>query len=159
VTAEVAILNRNAVALAADSAVTIGKKRVWKHSSKLFLLSDYNDIAVMIHNSADYRGIPWQIIIKQFRREIRDTKFSRVTDASEKFIEYLSKFPLPTKHTEPEKDGSELSVYSMIFSSLAECKKCIEDEGITTRMGKRKCFTDSAKRLAKKQNPLAFLFL
>ena len=58
-TAEVAIMNRTAVALAADSAVTIGKERVWKHSNKLFSLSSGNDIGVMIYNAGDHCGVPW----------------------------------------------------------------------------------------------------
>lgn len=36
VTAEVAIITRQAVVLAADSAVTIGQRRVWKTANKLF---------------------------------------------------------------------------------------------------------------------------
>ena len=43
-TAEIAILNRNAVALAADSAVTLqlpGGQKIHKTVNKLFMLSKY----------------------------------------------------------------------------------------------------------------------
>ena len=157
-TAEVAILNRNAVVLAADSAVTIGRRRVWKHSSKLFLLSDYNDIGIMIHNAADYRGVPWQIIIKQFRREIGKERFATVSEASERFVDYLKSFPLPTKHADIDKDGSEVSIYQLIFSSLDECQAWVERDGSKKRTDKRKSFEVAAKALSKQTRGLGVNF-
>ena len=55
-TTEVVIGNRQAVALAADSAVTVGKDRVWKTANKLFSLGPSNDIGIMMNGSADFSG-------------------------------------------------------------------------------------------------------
>jgi len=65
-TAEVAILNRNAVALAADSAVTLRLPSGTKiyQTNKLFALSKYEPVAVMVYGSADFMGIPWETIVK-----------------------------------------------------------------------------------------------
>lgn len=67
-TAEIAIINRQAIALAADSAVTVGRKRVWKNTNKLFSLGPANDIGVMVYNTGDFLGVSWEVIVKEFRR-------------------------------------------------------------------------------------------
>lgn len=65
-TAEVAILNKEAVALAADSAVTIDYKnnrKIFSSSNKLFALSKYAPVGIMVHGGAQHMGIPWETII------------------------------------------------------------------------------------------------
>lgn len=69
-TAEIAVLNRLGVALAADSAVTIsggGSSKVFNSADKLFEISEKFPIAVMINDNMDCFGVPWEIIIKDFR--------------------------------------------------------------------------------------------
>ena len=77
-TAEIAIVNRNGIALAADSALTIGSDRVWNSSNKLFSLGPDNDIAVMVYGAGQFEGFPWELIIKLFRKETADQRFSTV---------------------------------------------------------------------------------
>lgn len=88
-TTEVIIMNRQAIALAADSAVTVGKKRVWKGMNKLFSLGPVNDIAIMVYNGADFIGYPWEIIIKSFRSENGDNKFKSVSECADRFVSFL----------------------------------------------------------------------
>ena len=89
-TAEVAIINHQGIALAADSAVTIGRKRVWKHANKLFSAGPRNDIGVMIFNSGDFLGITWEVIIKKHRRKRAIATFDTVELFAQDLIEYLS---------------------------------------------------------------------
>lgn len=91
-TAEIAILNRSGVALAADSAVTIGRDRVWKKANKLFAVSDYNDIGVMFYDIGDFCGIPWEIIIKQFRKHIGQREFEYLSECVSEFANFLDNF-------------------------------------------------------------------
>lgn len=50
-TAIVAVLNKHAVAVAADSAVTMGNThKVVNSANKIFTLSKYNPVAVMTYN-------------------------------------------------------------------------------------------------------------
>lgn len=88
-TAEIAIVNQSAVALAADSAVTIGRDRVWKTTNKLFSLSPANDIGIMIYGAADFISYPWETIIKLFRTAHKDTRFDHVIDCKEALFEFL----------------------------------------------------------------------
>jgi len=82
-TAEIAIVNSQAIALAADSAITVGRERVWKHANKLFSLGPVHDIGIMIYNSGDFLGVPWEIIIKQFRASVAGRRFQTLLECSE----------------------------------------------------------------------------
>ena len=88
-TTKIAILNRQAVALAADSAVTIGRSRVWNNANKLFSLSPVNDIGIMIYGSGDFVGISWETIIKNFRKEFGLKVYAKVSDFGDEFLTYL----------------------------------------------------------------------
>ena len=71
-TAIVAVLNKHAVAIAADSAVTMGDThKVVNSANKIFTLSKYHPVAVMTYSSAAFMGVPWDIIIKEYRKELR----------------------------------------------------------------------------------------
>lgn len=92
-TAEIAILNRAAVALAADSAVSLtvrGQEKIYNSIDKLFQLTHSNPVGIMIFGGAEYMGIPLETIIKGFR----DSKFCKrknhVIDYADCFFEYLT---------------------------------------------------------------------
>ncbi len=119
-TAEIAIINRSAVALAADSALTVrrgagGKERVWKNTNKLFSLSSYNDIGIMIYNTGDFCGVSWEIVIKQFRKEIKKTVFDTLDSAVLAFQEFLHGFKSPTP------DLDILNILIIFIQSLEQC--------------------------------------
>lgn len=88
-TSEVAILNRYGIALAADSAVTIGEERVWKSTNKIFSLGPRNDIAIMMYGSGDFSGYPWEVVIKSFKRANAKHDFRTVEDCKLQFLEFL----------------------------------------------------------------------
>jgi len=88
-TSEVAILNRHGIAIAADSAITIGQHRVWKTSNKIFSLSPRNDMAIMIYGGADFGGLPWETLIKAFKKDHSTVVFKTVSECSAAFIAYL----------------------------------------------------------------------
>ena len=71
-TAEIAVLNQEAVALAADSAVT-GSAKIFQSANKIFALSKYRPVALMIYDNAQFLGVPWETIVKLYRRQLGDT--------------------------------------------------------------------------------------
>lgn len=87
-TAEIALLNRSAIALAADSAVTIGNK-VYNSSNKLFMLSKYHPIGIMIYSKADFMDYPWEVLIKLFRKKLSNLKFSTLEEYTTYFLSSL----------------------------------------------------------------------
>ena len=92
-TAEVAILNREAVAIAADSAVTLtgpeGRK-IYNTANKLFALSATEPVAVMVYGAGSFGSIPWETVIKEYRRENGMTLYATVEEYASHFIAYLS---------------------------------------------------------------------
>lgn len=91
-TAVVGILNKQAVAIAADSAVTIGGtngKKIFNSANKVFTLSKYHPVGVMIYNSASFMSTPWETIIKIYRKQLGDKSFLTLSEYKDDFIEYL----------------------------------------------------------------------
>lgn len=91
-TAEIAVLNREAVALAADSAVTIQTAvgpKVFNSVSKIFGLSKSEPVGVMIYGGASFLGVPWETIIKSYRDERNGDAFVSLADYEADFIAYL----------------------------------------------------------------------
>ncbi|WP_019377653.1 hypothetical protein [Virgibacillus halodenitrificans] len=88
-TAEISILNRAGVALAADSAVTIGSKKVYNTANKLFALSKFHPVGIMIYGGANFMGVPWETIIKTYRKKIGSKKMDFLNTYMEDFLEHL----------------------------------------------------------------------
>lgn len=89
-TAEVAIINRHAVTLAADSAVTLtvnGAQKVYNSADKLFELSDQDPIGIMIYNNLEFMGLSLELAIKKFRE--KRTRYLTIPDAALSFFKYL----------------------------------------------------------------------
>jgi hypothetical protein len=93
-TAVVGILNKQAIAIAADSAVTIsgaGERKILNTANKIFTLSKYHPVGVLIYNSASFMGTPWEIIIKTYRKNLGKDEKSSLQEYSEDFISFIKK--------------------------------------------------------------------
>lgn len=134
-TAEIGILNKHAVALAADSAVTInsGKgRKIYNSVNKLFTLSKYEPVGIMIYGNADLLGVPWETIIKTYRKKLGRKKHDTIEKYAESFIAFLKEniaiFP------EEEQHRYFNAVVGVVFRSIIrELKKTtktdIEEDG------------------------------
>ena len=92
-TAEIVLLNREAVVLAADSAATIEGRagtKIYHAENKLFTLSKYRPVGVMIYNAVQLCGVPWETIIKEYRKQLNDSSFSTLSEYADDFIKYLN---------------------------------------------------------------------
>lgn len=85
----VAALNGHAAAIAADSAVTIGGKKVFNCANKIFALSKYEPVAIAIYNNTSLLDIPWEIIIKEYRKQLGNKKMPHLKDYAEDFFSFL----------------------------------------------------------------------
>jgi hypothetical protein len=89
-TAEVAIMNKSAVALAADSVDTIdGGRKVFTTVDKLFPLSPHHPIGFMVYGNGELMGVPWETIIKMYCRHLGTERFATVDAYAEHFLRYL----------------------------------------------------------------------
>lgn len=135
-TAEIAIMNKEAVVLAADSAGSIGFK-VYNTMNKLFTLSKYNPVGIMFYGSSVLMGIPWETIIKTYRKQLGATTFENLEDYADDFLKFLNSKDsfFPEKH---QNNHFKIYTYSC-FKELAEKIRstnnelrllCIDDEDL-----------------------------
>jgi hypothetical protein len=91
-TAEVAILNKLGVALAADSIVTITTAtgdKTYNTTNKLFTLSKFHPVGIMIFNGTEFNGIPFELIIKEFRDSLGKRSKKTLAAYASAFVRYL----------------------------------------------------------------------
>jgi hypothetical protein len=97
-TAVVGILNKSAIALAADSAVTVtfgNDRKILNRANKIFTLSKYEPVGVMIYNSASLMATPWEIILKVFRDELGTKAFPHLSDYLDAFLKEKKFYSTP----------------------------------------------------------------
>lgn len=92
-TAEIAIMNRSAVALAADSAVTVSGpngNKIFDTANKLFALSKHHPVGLLIFGGADLLDVPWEVIVKEFRAHIGKDAFRTLPEYGEALVNHLT---------------------------------------------------------------------
>lgn len=89
-------MNRHAVVLAADSATTVThgystdqEVRYFKGANKIFQLSDHHPVGMMVFDSADLLKVPWELIVKSFRRRLGEKVFNTLQEYADEFFDYL----------------------------------------------------------------------
>ncbi len=118
-TSEVVLMNRQAVAMAADSAVTISGPqylKTYQSVDKLFPLVDGQPIAVMIYNNAEIMSTPWETVISLYREQSRGRPLDTVDDYAADFMDFLSGNPdlFPADHQDTEFFKHVAVVYTVI---------------------------------------------
>jgi hypothetical protein len=89
VTCEVAVMNKHGVALAADSALSISDgQKVYHTAEKLFKIADA-PIAIMTYGCAEIMGVPWEIVIKSYIRQLGERRFSAAQQYGEDFLRFV----------------------------------------------------------------------
>ncbi|HHT9114254.1 MAG TPA: hypothetical protein ACFYD0_13115, partial [Candidatus Wunengus sp. YC65] len=76
-TAEIAIMNKEAIALASDSAVTMlgeSRQKIFTSANKLFALSKFHPVGIMVYGNAIFMDVPWETIIKIYRKDLGKKK-------------------------------------------------------------------------------------
>ena len=88
--AGICIMNRNAIAMAADSAVTVGDHAAIHNSAnKLFSLSRVAPVGVIVYANAALMTVPIEIIVKQYKKQLADRVFLKLNDYVNDFLDYL----------------------------------------------------------------------
>lgn len=92
VTTEVLIMNPHAIALASDSAVSTlghGYNKIFPSANKLFALSKFEPVGIMIYGNSYLMELPWETIVKEFRRKLWDRSFDTLKGYADEFMAYL----------------------------------------------------------------------
>lgn len=91
-TTEISVSNRLGIALATDSAVTIsgnGHVKVFDTADKLFELSPQYPVGVMINGNMDCIGVPWELLVKEFRATEGTRQRATVEEWGIDFLKYV----------------------------------------------------------------------
>jgi len=128
-TSEIAIMNSEAVALAADSAVTMvseSGEKIFTSASKIFALSKYHPIGIMVYGNALFMKVPWETIIKVYRKKLGDKSFHTVYEYAEDFLSFLENnenmFPM-----EVQEEFAKSLIYRYFIHIRNEIENEIED--------------------------------
>ncbi|WP_067725160.1 hypothetical protein [Oceanobacillus damuensis] len=125
-TAEVAIMNKLGMSLAADSAITSGRdgvQKVYNSANKLFSLSSDHPVGIMVYGAASFMEVPWDVIIKSYRDYVGDRKFSDLTLYLEDLLNFLRQDDR-FKNTALE----EIIVYRSFSDILKRIVREVEDD-------------------------------
>ena len=91
-TAEVIVMNKLAVAAAADSAVTItvrGGQKIYQSANKLFALGKHVPVGIMVYGNADFMAVPWETIVKTYRSRLTNKTFPTIDEYAKDFLSFL----------------------------------------------------------------------
>lgn len=145
-TAVVGILNKRGIAIAADSAVTMNRRRnekIANSANKMLRLCSATPISVMITGSAGFLSTPWDIIVRRYRQKRGDIAFTTIETCIEDFFSYIpTEKMFLTEDMGREYLNSQLDNYwNGVISQVPELDK---DENGTLNNGKEilKAFRD-----------------
>ena len=124
-TSEVVLMNNKAVAVAADSVVTVAVEGVPRKTftgvQKLFEISEGNPVAMMIYANAEIMGLPWKTVINNYIAKSKKLKFGTVKEYAEDFFKFIDKntklFP-----EKLQRDQYELMLKSVIHTIEARAQ-------------------------------------
>src|SRR5580658_6239088 len=111
-------MNKSAVALAADSAVTVGEGdsgKVYNTVNKLFTLSKFHPVGVMIYANAEYMGIPFETVVKAYRRKLGRSREPTIDAYARGFTRYLAS-PLFTSAN--QQAANVVRTWQVVFNEI-----------------------------------------
>lgn len=123
-TALIGTLNKHGVAIAADSAATVSNGRfgkVYNTANKIFTLSKIHPVGIMVCGNAEFKGIPWDLVIKTYRKQNKGQSYPKVKGYVEGFIKFLRNGKLPIegyKTSNEDLVNFYVNEINILFSSI-----------------------------------------
>jgi len=162
-TSEVALLNKSAIALAADSATTVtywdggrSQRRYFKGANKIFNLSVAHPVGLMTYASASLQGVPWEILAKAFRTHLGTKSHDHLSGYATDFFDFVQNnnylYPITLQ------DKQFLSQVER--AAVIICFRVIDDEPYkaeTDTAKKETIFIDRLNDILKNINAAAFI--
>lgn len=128
-TAEVVIMNRSAVVMAADSAVSIvgpGMVKVYNRARKLMKANAAGTIGVMFYESPDFLGLPWESIVGEFVKD-DTTDFDTVEACGDAFLSYLRERCREWSTAEETHDATSILLQPLVRHLAAQWSRITAD--------------------------------
>lgn len=126
-TAELVAMNANAVAMAADSAITLSKGKevvqTYFSTNKLFSLSYDHPVGIMLYEGISIHSVPWETIIKFFREKIKNTKRDTLVEYANDFLTFINDEQQKFFPTEVQEEEYRFAINSSFMNLHAEISK------------------------------------
>ncbi len=132
-TAEIAVLNSVGVAMAADSAATVrAPRKIYASAEKVFHLVDDAPVGAMVYGQAELVDLPWEMLIKQYRRAMVGRVFPTIEDYSKDLLRFLraSRRWFPQSAQDEEAVFLVRCIFSHVRESIIRTLKEQENGGI-----------------------------
>lgn len=127
--AGICIMNRNAIAMAADSAVTVGDHAAIHNSAnKLFSLSRIAPVSLIIYANAALMTVPVEIIVKQYKKQLGDQSFPFLRDYVDSFLAYLVNNSALFRFDINEETYAVQLFYSLLIGTNNDRQKLINEK-------------------------------
>ncbi len=148
-TAEVIVMNKYGLAMAADTVLTVATRqgpKLYRNLTKLFHLAREAPVAVMVYGSVEFSHLPWEVLIKDYRDRLGDRTFGSLEGFGSSFIEYLHGVAV-------DEDNERDIVLNLVFahfSDLARQVKARLQEGLgdTSLAARRNLFLECLSEMA-----------
>ncbi len=122
-TSEVVVANRLGIAIAADSAVTFtngsaSQATYATGANKIFQLAEHDAVAVMIYSNANLNSVPWEVILKTYRRELAQNSFRTLAEYADDLIDFLNQRTARLLPTEVRTHATRLAAQDAVMAAL-----------------------------------------
>lgn len=103
-TTQIFIGNGYGLAVATDSAVTVGNRRTYETSEKLICVTEPHAVAILVSGAVTQFGLPMQVIIREWIDGLGSQRLRKLSDYRDSFIDWLrdssTDFPNPARLAE-----------------------------------------------------------
>lgn len=123
-------MNKTAVAMAADSVVTItagrGRAKTYDTANKLFELVRGVPVGVMVFSNAEINGVPWETVIKAYREARAGLELDSLSDYAADFFDFLRSADNFVLTDESERVAFEQGAYLLLLEVFGLIREGLE---------------------------------
>lgn len=114
----VVVMNREGIALAADSAVTIEPINITNNADKILPLHNYSKAGVIYADTAEYMNFPVKTLLQLFDQSLKSgyPPISSMKDLTNRFITFLSNYPFQEYEYQRFIKSALWDLYNEIFT-------------------------------------------
>lgn len=95
--------------------------KIYTSVNKLFQLSKYHPVGIMIYGSTEFMGYPWEVIIKEYRKILSFQSFKSLYEYGSDFLQYLKKNSLFSENCQQDAVVSRsISFFDKILRTVEE---------------------------------------
>jgi hypothetical protein len=149
-TCEVAVMNTRGIALAADSAVTLGDgEKIYHNAEKLLQLVPNAPVGFMTFGAADLAGVPWETIVAGYQKHLGDKRYDTLREYLDDIVAFIERESIMFPEAIQEQKFAEVA--ARLWRGLYARRW--DDELAATRASKSTDRLDLLRRIIAEDHP------